>query len=203
MKTRNKLRRLIASLTVSAVALSGSVLLAPMSKAADVELTMYSWRVEDKAFYEDVIKSFTASNPGIKITFQSFPSADYQTILMSAMAAGKGPDIVHVRSPRHVHVTRCPTHNRRIVHGDSVRAGVAGRRRQRRDHLDLSIKDIDQRACVIHRRSHHTSQARLRWQRKLGRRTQRDVERVHPQLGDRRPHLEPRLRMKQPVSTTF
>jgi len=98
MKTRNKLRRLIASLTVSAVALSGSVLLAPMSKAADVELTMYSWRVEDKAFYEDVIKSFTASNPGIKITFQSFPSADYQTILMSAMAAGKGPDIVHVRA---------------------------------------------------------------------------------------------------------
>lgn len=98
MKTRNKLRRLIALLTVSAVALSGSVLLAPISKAADVELTMYSWRVEDKAFYEDVIKSFSASNPGIKITFQSFPSADYQTILMSAMAAGKGPDIVHVRA---------------------------------------------------------------------------------------------------------
>lgn len=98
MKTRNKLRHLIASLTVSSVALSGSVLIAPMSKAADVELTMYSWRVEDKAFYENVIKNFSAANPGIKITFQSFPSADYQTILMSAMAAGKGPDIVHVRA---------------------------------------------------------------------------------------------------------
>jgi raffinose/stachyose/melibiose transport system substrate-binding protein len=98
MNISKKMRKLFAAFAAVAVALTGSVFLAPISKAADVSLTMYSWRVEDKAFYEDVIKDYTAANPGVKITYQSFPSADYQTILMSAMAAGKGPDIVHVRA---------------------------------------------------------------------------------------------------------
>ena len=98
MNISKKLRTVIATFVAATVAISGSVLLAPTSKAADVSLTMYSWRVEDKAFYESVIKDYTAVNPGVSINYQSFPSADYQTILMSAMAAGKGPDIVHVRA---------------------------------------------------------------------------------------------------------
>ena len=98
MKGKTLLRRFLATLLTLVLAVSGSVVAVSSARAADVNLTMYSWRVEDKAFYEDVIKKFQASNPGINITYQSFPSADYQTILMSAMAAGKGPDIVHVRA---------------------------------------------------------------------------------------------------------
>jgi len=98
MKGRKVMRRIVATTLSLALAVSGSIFAVSSAKAADVDLTMYSWRVEDKAFYENVIKNFKASNPGINITYQSFPSADYQTILMSAMAAGKGPDIVHVRA---------------------------------------------------------------------------------------------------------
>lgn len=98
MKGSKVVRRIVATSLSLALAVSGSICTVSSANAADVDLTMYSWRVEDKAFYEDVIKKFKASNPGINITYQSFPSADYQTILMSAMAAGKGPDIVHVRA---------------------------------------------------------------------------------------------------------
>ena len=98
MKGNTLVRRVVAMSLSVAIAVSGSIIAVSSAKAADVELTMYSWRVEDKVFYEDVIKTFKAKNPGININYQSFPSADYQTILMSAMAAGKGPDIVHVRA---------------------------------------------------------------------------------------------------------
>ena len=92
------MRRVVSTALSLTLAISGSVFAISSAKAATVDLTMYSWRVEDKAFYEGVIKTFQKSNPGININYQSFPSADYQTILMSAMAAGKGPDIVHVRA---------------------------------------------------------------------------------------------------------
>jgi raffinose/stachyose/melibiose transport system substrate-binding protein len=98
MKGNSLLRRAVATTLSIAIAVSGSIFAASSAKAADVDLTMYSWRVEDKAFYEGVIKTFKAKNPGINITYQSFPATDYQTILMSAMAAGKGPDVVHVRA---------------------------------------------------------------------------------------------------------
>ena len=98
MKGNTLARRVVAMSLSVAIAVSGSIFAVSSAKAADVDLTMYSWRVEDKVFYEDVIKTFKAKNPGININYQSFPSADYQTILMSAMAAGKGPDIVHVRA---------------------------------------------------------------------------------------------------------
>jgi raffinose/stachyose/melibiose transport system substrate-binding protein len=98
MKTNKLMRRVVSTALSLTLAISGSVFAISSAKAATVDLTMYSWRVEDKAFYEGVIKTFQKSNPGININYQSFPSADYQTILMSAMAAGKGPDIVHVRA---------------------------------------------------------------------------------------------------------
>jgi maltose-binding protein MalE len=98
MKGNTLVRRVVAMTLSVAIGVSGSIFAVSSAKAADVDLTMYSWRVEDKVFYEDVIKSFKAKNPGININYQSFPAADYQTILMSAMAAGKGPDIVHVRA---------------------------------------------------------------------------------------------------------
>jgi raffinose/stachyose/melibiose transport system substrate-binding protein len=98
MKSNKLMRRVVSTALTLTLAISGSVFAISSAKAATVDLTMYSWRVEDKAFYEGVIKTFQKSNPGININYQSFPSADYQTILMSAMAAGKGPDIVHVRA---------------------------------------------------------------------------------------------------------
>ena len=89
-------KRTLALVIAAVVGLTGA-LLAP-ANAKTTKLTFWSWRVEDKVFYETVIADFRKTNPNIEITFQAYPNADYATILSSAMAAGKGPDIVHARA---------------------------------------------------------------------------------------------------------
>ncbi len=61
-------------------------------------LTFWSWREEDRAFYEGMIHKFEAQNPGVTIDFQTFKPTDYATALSAAMQAGKGPDILQVRA---------------------------------------------------------------------------------------------------------
>lgn len=92
-------KRVLALVVAAVIGITGAII-AP-ANAKTVKLTFWSWRVEDKAFYEQVISDFRAANPAhrnIEITFQAYPNAEYATILSSAMAAGKGPDIVHARA---------------------------------------------------------------------------------------------------------
>src|SRR5579864_9256075 len=65
---------------------------------AGAMMTFWSWRAEDRAFYESMIKKFEAQNPGVSIEFQTFKPTEYNTALSAAMQAGKGPDIVHLRA---------------------------------------------------------------------------------------------------------
>ena len=65
---------------------------------AQTELTFWSWRQEDKAFYQDVIKKFQAKEPGITVKFETYAPENYQTILSTALAAGRGPDVIQVRA---------------------------------------------------------------------------------------------------------
>ena len=62
------------------------------------ELTFWSWRQEDKAVYEELIKTFEAENPGITVKLESFEAANYNTILSTALAGGTGPDLMMVRA---------------------------------------------------------------------------------------------------------
>ncbi len=78
--------------------LIGLALLAASSAAQAADLTFWSWRQEDRAVYQDLIKQFTAQNPGTTIKFETFEVTAYNTILSTALAGGKGPDIVHVRA---------------------------------------------------------------------------------------------------------
>jgi raffinose/stachyose/melibiose transport system substrate-binding protein len=61
-------------------------------------LSFWSWREEDRAFYEAMINKFESQNPGVTIDFQTFKPTDYQTALSAAMQAGKGPDIIQLRA---------------------------------------------------------------------------------------------------------
>jgi raffinose/stachyose/melibiose transport system substrate-binding protein len=63
-----------------------------------VKLTFWSWRTEDKAAYDRMIKVFESRNPGIKVEFIPFRQTEYNTILSSGLQAGKGPDIIHLRA---------------------------------------------------------------------------------------------------------
>ncbi|WP_195891897.1 ABC transporter substrate-binding protein [Neobacillus dielmonensis] len=65
--------------------------------AEKVELTMYSWRPEDRDMYEKAIKKFQAKHPEISIDFQPYESTEYNTILSNALVSGDGPDILQLR----------------------------------------------------------------------------------------------------------
>ncbi len=88
--------RIVAAL-IAGVCLAG---LWPAGTAGQgrVAMTFWSWRGEDRAFYEGMIKKFEAQNPGVSIEFQTYKPTEYNTVLSAAMQAGKGPDIVHLRA---------------------------------------------------------------------------------------------------------
>ncbi len=89
-RTHTRIRALVAALfAATTVVLPGVT-----SASAATELTFWSWRTEDKAFYESQIKLFQAKNPGITVKFTPYLNTEYNAIVSTALTAGKGPDIV-------------------------------------------------------------------------------------------------------------
>ena len=62
-----------------------------------VKLTIGSWRTEDVAKYEKVIALFNETNPDIEVEFSPTKNTEYNTVLNTALQAGEGPDIFHLR----------------------------------------------------------------------------------------------------------
>lgn len=65
--------------------------------AEKVKLTIGSWRTEDVAKYEKVIALFNETNPDIQVEFNPTKNTEYNTVLNTALQAGEGPDIFHLR----------------------------------------------------------------------------------------------------------
>lgn len=80
--------------TLASLACS-SALFSLSSHAA--ELSFWSWRVEDKAFYEQIAKQYKAKT-GDEIKFTAYKNTEYPTVLSAALAGGGGPDIIHARA---------------------------------------------------------------------------------------------------------
>lgn len=74
----------------------GTLLSASASLAT--ELTFWTWRQEDKAEYEKLFAAFTKTNPDITIKFEAFEATSYNTVLSTALAGGKGPDLMMTRT---------------------------------------------------------------------------------------------------------
>ena len=90
-----RLRGLVAAaVAVSAIAVP---VITALPASANTELTFWSWRTEDKAFYEGQIAKFEAKNPGIKVKFTPYLNTEYNAIVSTALTAGKGPDIIQMR----------------------------------------------------------------------------------------------------------
>jgi raffinose/stachyose/melibiose transport system substrate-binding protein len=68
------------------------------AQAQATELMFWTWRQEDRTQYATLFGEFTQANPDIRIAFQGFEPQNYGTALSTALAAGKGPDVVHVRA---------------------------------------------------------------------------------------------------------
>jgi raffinose/stachyose/melibiose transport system substrate-binding protein len=62
------------------------------------ELSFWTWRQEDKGQYQQLFQDFNKGAPEVKMGFEAFPPESYQTVLSTALAAGKGPDVIHVRA---------------------------------------------------------------------------------------------------------
>ncbi|WP_010140637.1 extracellular solute-binding protein [Oceanicola sp. S124] len=62
------------------------------------ELSLWSWRQEDRAVYEELIAAFEAEHPEITVTFEAFEASSYATILSTALAGDSGPDLMMVRA---------------------------------------------------------------------------------------------------------
>src|SRR3954453_10445951 len=64
---------------------------------AQTEITFWTWRQEDRSQYTQLFSEFTKKNPDIKVVFQGYENQTYGTVLSTALAAGKGPDVIHVK----------------------------------------------------------------------------------------------------------
>lgn len=85
-----------------ALAAAGAAIAAPAlvgrAQAQATELTFWTWRQEDRSQYAQLWGDFTKANPDIRIGFQGFEPQNYGTALSTALAAGTGPDVIHVRA---------------------------------------------------------------------------------------------------------
>ena len=101
---------------MTAATLAVAILGGGVAQAAD--LTFWSWRQEDKAAYEEIIADFEATHPGTTVTFEAFEAQNYATVLSTALAAGSGPDIAHVRAYGGLEVYTAPGYLRPIADGE-------------------------------------------------------------------------------------
>lgn len=65
--------------------------------AHSAELTFWSWRVEDKAFYEKIARDYKKVS-GDDVKFLAYKNTEYPAVLSTALASGGGPDIIHTRA---------------------------------------------------------------------------------------------------------
>jgi raffinose/stachyose/melibiose transport system substrate-binding protein len=83
-----------AAIAVSVIA--GPVIASMPAQAAS-ELTFWSWRPEDKVFYEEQAALFQEKT-GISVKFTPYVATEYNALLATALTAGSGPDVMQVRA---------------------------------------------------------------------------------------------------------
>jgi len=88
-------RKALVVLTVIACL---GLMLTPAAVAEKVNLTFWSWRTEDIDAYNQFIREFNAKYPDINVEFVAYRNTEYNTILATALQAGSGPDIIHLRA---------------------------------------------------------------------------------------------------------
>jgi raffinose/stachyose/melibiose transport system substrate-binding protein len=62
------------------------------------DITFWSWRQEDRAGYTELFKDFTRLNPDIHVRFEAFAAENYNTIVSTALAGGRGGDVLQARA---------------------------------------------------------------------------------------------------------
>jgi raffinose/stachyose/melibiose transport system substrate-binding protein len=84
------------STILSGLSLLGALFAALPAQAGEV--TFWTWRQEDRAAYTELFNAFTKANPDIKVKFESFAPENYNTIVSTALAGGRGGDVLQSRA---------------------------------------------------------------------------------------------------------
>lgn len=84
---------------LKSILLGSTVLaMASVATAADVTITIESWRNDDLLIWQDkLIPAFEAQNKGIKVKFTPSAPAEYNSVLNAKLAAGSAGDIITCR----------------------------------------------------------------------------------------------------------
>ncbi|MBX8800735.1 carbohydrate ABC transporter substrate-binding protein [Ochrobactrum sp. MR28] len=94
MNFKNFSSALLASSVLGAAAMAG----VSAASAADVTLTIESWRNDDLPIWQEkLIPAFEAANPGIKVTFNPSTPTEYDAALGAKLDAGTAGDIITCR----------------------------------------------------------------------------------------------------------
>jgi raffinose/stachyose/melibiose transport system substrate-binding protein len=67
-------------------------------EAETKKLTVWSWRTEDKAVYDEIFATFTEKHPDIEVEFKPFKNTEYNTILQTGLSEKGGPDVMQLRA---------------------------------------------------------------------------------------------------------
>lgn len=94
MQARFARRLLLLAAAAAAIALGA----AATTPALAGDVTFWTWRQEDRAAYAELFAQFTRENPDIRVRFEAFPVENYQTIVSTSLAGGRGGDVLHVRA---------------------------------------------------------------------------------------------------------
>jgi raffinose/stachyose/melibiose transport system substrate-binding protein len=78
--------------------LAGAALLGIMPPAWAGDITFWTWRQEDRAAYGELFAEFQKQNPDIHVKFEAFATENYPTIVSTALAGGRGGDVLHTRA---------------------------------------------------------------------------------------------------------
>ena len=68
----------------------------PASQNPSVKLT--AWGIEDESSFQTLIDGYEKIRPNVKIAYTKIPEGTYEASLISALAAGRGPDIFMLKN---------------------------------------------------------------------------------------------------------
>lgn len=66
------------------------------SDGSPTEVTIWSWRTEDKVAMQEIFDEFNSKNPDIRVIFDPLDPDSYANKLSTALQGGKGPDIAQL-----------------------------------------------------------------------------------------------------------
>ncbi|MFI9630170.1 ABC transporter substrate-binding protein, partial [Streptomyces sp. NPDC052042] len=133
--TRRSRVRAVA-VPVVATALAAGVLAGCSSGGDDNTVTMWTYPVifdeaKNKAYWDGLIKAFEKEHSGVKVKVETFPWANRDTALATAIASGKGPDAVYLIPDQ------LPKYAKNIVPADEYMPSDA-----KSDYTDFALKSV-------------------------------------------------------------